>query len=187
MSAFRTKLWLEHVDGVNWVLAAPLVYQSDLLGAVVVAPAGMDTDLASVPRELQGILPASGPYNPAAVIHDGGYFGRLRSSDGQPVSLTKAESDLVFREAMLASGVDARLAEHMYQIVKLFGRLPTGARVNETNDTAMSIALSYLNAYFQPWTFGGDEPCAIALADLLRKSPPTTSPAPPPAPPSRLR
>jgi hypothetical protein len=129
VSAFLSKLWLEHVDGVNWIVLAPLVYQSDLLkkmvpDGIVVFPAGKGTDLASVPREAQGIVPASGPYNPASVMHDGGYFGYLQTKDGQPVRLTKSQSDRLFLEAMLASGVDPPLAKIMYQLVKAFGQKP---------------------------------------------------------------
>lgn len=122
MSAFLTKLWLEDVDGTNWIVAAPFRYESDLLRGIVVVPTGFETDLASVPRALQGILPASGPYNRASVLHDAGYFGKLVTKDGARIHLVKAKCDLLFREAMLLAGVDPRLAEHMYQLVVVFGK-----------------------------------------------------------------
>jgi hypothetical protein len=114
---------------VQWIVIAPLVYQSDMLkklvpDGIVVFPAGKPTDLASVPREAQGIVPASGPYNPASVMHDGGYFGYLQTKDGQAVTLTKAQSDRLFLEAMLTSGVDPVLAKIMFQLVSAFGQVP---------------------------------------------------------------
>ena len=131
MSAFLTKLWLEDVDGTNWIVAAPFRYESDLLRGIVVVPTGFVTDLASVPRVFQGILPASGPYNKASVLHDSAYFGQLVTRDGQRIHLVKSLADLLFREAMLLSGVNPLLAEHMYQLVVAFGKTPeTGARIN---------------------------------------------------------
>lgn len=122
MSAFLSKLWLEDVDGDNWIVAAPFRYQSDLLRQIIVVPAGTDTDLASVPDIARGLVPKSGKYNKASVLHDAGYFGKLRTSEGQPIHLTKSLCDQVFREAMLLSGVDPRLAEQMYRLVVAFGR-----------------------------------------------------------------
>lgn len=124
MSAFLSRLWLEDVDGVHWIVAAPFRYESTLLNGIIVSPVGFETDLASVPRALQGILPSSGPYNKAAVLHDAGYYGKLLTDSGGRIHLVKPLCDQVFREAMLLSGVDARLAEHMYQLVVRFGKLP---------------------------------------------------------------
>lgn len=122
MSGFLTKLWLEHVDGRTWVVCAPLRYQSDLLNGVVVVETGTDTDLASIPRLLWRILPSSGKYNPAAVIHDAGYRGTLRTEDGQRINLIKRLCDRVFLEAMLSCGVNGWIARQMYRAVSIFGR-----------------------------------------------------------------
>lgn len=121
MSAFLTKLWLEHVDGRQWIVCAPLRYQSDLLRGIVVVPAGTETDLASTPRPTWGILPSSGKYNPAAVLHDAGYRGALRSENGLPINLIKRLCDRLFLEAMLVTGVNAWLARRMYRAVSAFG------------------------------------------------------------------
>ena len=121
MSAFLTKLWLEHVDGDHWIVAAPLRYQSDLLHGIVVVAAGYDTDLASVPRGFWNVIPKSGKYNPAAALHDAGYTGDLRTDDGQRIRLIKSLSDQLFLEAMLISGVTPEQARLMYRLVAEFG------------------------------------------------------------------
>jgi len=122
MSAFLTKLWLEDVDGDNWIVAAPFIYQSDLLNGIVVVPDGTDTDLASVPPAGRPFLAKSGPYNKGAVLHDAGYFGKLRTKDGQRIHLVKPLCDRLFLEAMLLSGVDPDLAQWMYAMVAAFGK-----------------------------------------------------------------
>jgi len=124
MSRFLTKLWLEHVDGNTWVLAAPLIYESDYLKKIVKVKAGTDTDLASVPDILRGWFPKSGKWNPDAVLHDAGYFDKLWHNDSDIlVHLTKAESDKLFHEALLVSGIGKKLANLFYWAVSNFGRV----------------------------------------------------------------
>lgn len=126
MSAFLTKLWLEHVDGRDWVVAAPLWYRSDLLRGVVGVKAGTDTDLASVPWLFRRVVPKSGKYNPATVVHDAGYNGKLVTEDGQRINLIKPLCDRLFLEAMLVSGVNGWLARRMYMVVARFGKKKDG-------------------------------------------------------------
>lgn len=53
----------------KWKLISPLVWKgSD--GDAVIVPAGEETDFASVPRLLQNIMPATGKWTRAAVVHD---------------------------------------------------------------------------------------------------------------------
>ncbi len=121
MSAFLSPLWLEDVDGTDWVVAAPFRYESDLLRGIVTVPAGTQTDLASIPRILRGIAPKSGKWNRAAVLHDAGYHGCLQTSDGQRVRLIKPLCDQLFLEAMLLAGVNSAQARLMYRLVAAFG------------------------------------------------------------------
>jgi len=80
-----------------WILDAPLIYESDIVGLVEV-PTGFETDLASVPRipiifELWG-----NRAHREAVVHD-----YLYRSDSVPL-VTKLQADRVFLEAMKATG-----------------------------------------------------------------------------------
>jgi hypothetical protein len=122
MSAFLTPLWLEDVDGRRWVVAAPFRYESTLLRGVVVVPAGTETNLASIPRVAWALLPQSGKWNRAAVLHDAGYNGCLRTEDGTRIHLIKPLCDKLFLEAMQLAGVNRVLAGLMYRAVARFGR-----------------------------------------------------------------
>ena len=81
----------------RWVLLAPLMYKSDLLGTwIVKVPTGFDTDFASVPRLPFMYWLLGGRANHAAVIHDYLYRTAL---------VTRAEADRVFVEAAEVEGV----------------------------------------------------------------------------------
>ena len=108
MARFRTDLVvIDNGDGRTWTLAAPLVYESDLLGRVMVAPAGMVTDLASVP-----LLSNHRSWTRAAVIHD-----RLYAVNG----LSRSQADAVLSEAMQALGVPAWRRWIVRSNLRLFG------------------------------------------------------------------
>lgn len=79
------------------------------------APAGMLTDLASVPRPLRVWETGLDGTIPAAVIHDAiyrGFTGR---------ELTRAQADEVFHEVMLMSGVRRSKSWAMWLGVRLGG------------------------------------------------------------------
>lgn len=121
MSAFLTPLWLEDLDGTRWIVAAPFRYQSDLLRGIVVVPIETETDLASIPWLFRGLAPRSGKWNKAAVLHDSGYRGALRTEDGRRIHLVKPLCDRLFLEAMRLAGVNGALARLMYRAVVAFG------------------------------------------------------------------
>ena len=77
-------------------------------------PAGAEVDGASIPRALWSIVgsPLTGKYRDASVIHD--YYCTLKSQEWFVVHR-------VFREAMLASGVDKLQSAYMYWAVQRFG------------------------------------------------------------------
>lgn len=80
-----------------WVLDAPLIYESDIVGRVEV-PAGFETDLASVPRLLIIYEMWGNRCHREAVIHD--YLYRI---DAVPQA-SKLQADRVFLEAMRVRG-----------------------------------------------------------------------------------
>lgn len=109
MSAFWTPLILEDDNGLPYTLHDPLVYVSDRLHCRILVPAGFKTDLASIPRGLWNVLPKSGPYDKAAVIHDYLYQtgGRELVLPGKPVGqcIDRGDADGVLKEAMEVCGV----------------------------------------------------------------------------------
>ena len=122
VSQFLTPLWLEHVDGNVWIVCADFKYYSAMFSGIFVVPIGTETDLASIPWVFRRILPKSGKYNPAAVLHDTGYHGKLLTQDGMRINLIKKYCDLLFLEAMEVAGVGDKIKTIMYEMVKSFGK-----------------------------------------------------------------
>lgn len=115
-SRFLDPLILKYLDGRDWELVSPFNYQTDVFPVSrrpIKIPAGFLTDFASVPRLLWNVMPPTGMYGKAAVIHD--YLYRT------PQMATRAEADNVFKEAMQALGVGWWTRQVMYRGVRLFG------------------------------------------------------------------
>jgi hypothetical protein len=112
---FLDPLVVEHLDGRRWRLKEPFSYVStEALGRrlIVSVPHGFVTDFASVPRFFWRVLPPTGEYGKAAVVHDWLYRTHLTSRE---------EADRVFLEAMRDLGVAEWKARTMYRAVRLFG------------------------------------------------------------------
>ncbi len=102
MRNFEDALELEWIDGHNWKVAADFYYTTDvhLSGSPsnrIVVPKGFVTDFASIPRPLWNVLPPTGAYGKAAVLHD--YLYRTAGM------ATRPEADAVLKEAMEVIGV----------------------------------------------------------------------------------
>lgn len=99
MSKFVTELEVKLACGdCKWELESRLIYQSDLLGDIVVIPTGFQTDLASVPRIPIAYEAFGGRAHREAVLHD--FLYRI---DSQPV-VSFMTANRVFLEAMKARG-----------------------------------------------------------------------------------
>lgn len=66
----------------------------------VYIPAGMLTDLASIPRLVWNILPPSGKYGAAAIVHDRLCNTLQITQSGKQVEITRANADAILGEAM---------------------------------------------------------------------------------------
>lgn len=108
MSEFKTPLevrMLPEADEQNWVLTAPLVYQSDVMGVTITVPAGFVTDFVSFePLKHLGQRPA--------VVHDYLY---------SCPDVERGIADDVLREALESVGINHLLAWDMFIAVRLFG------------------------------------------------------------------
>lgn len=115
MSEFLTRLALEVADNVDdgqWILTAPLIYESDVAGRTFYVPAGFKTDLASVPRLPVVFMLTGDTSREAAALHDYLY-------SAHPVSRSMA--DRVLREASAVTQVPAWRRWMMWAGVRLFG------------------------------------------------------------------
>ena len=106
-------------DGKTWILEAPLVFESDSVGEIVV-PQGFTTDFASVPRLPLIYLLAGDTAHAAAVVHDYLYT---------TCQVTRSQADKVFLEAMEYTMVPKWRRNMMYWAVRVFG----GARYGSAN------------------------------------------------------
>ncbi len=93
-----------------WAVERPFYYRTKA-GDLITVPAGMTTDLASIPALASSALPPDGPWLAAAVLHDTEYLtkgtgvwkGHAANSRAKPY--TRAEADDLLLEAMGSLGV----------------------------------------------------------------------------------
>ena len=112
MSSFTSPLILEYIPEKNlWKTDRELIYYVNKEGEKIVVPKGFTTDLASVPWPASMIIPKSGRFNSAAVIHDYLYFSKL---------YTRQKADLIFYQAMQVLGVSFIKRWVMYHSVRTF-------------------------------------------------------------------
>jgi len=97
----------------QWRLELPVVWETP--EEIVVIPPGFRTDLASIPRLLQSVVPVNGKHRPAAILHDYLFVVQDRPRD---------QVDALFLRAMAASGVRTTQRMAMYLAVRLGGWLP---------------------------------------------------------------
>lgn len=114
-SGFQTSLDTRELSDNRFVLLAPLVYSSVLLGRDITVPAGFVTDFASVPRLPVAYLLAGGEANEAAVVHDYLYHSH---------DVPRPTADAVFEEAMATTGQPWWRRKLMWAGVRLFGGTP---------------------------------------------------------------
>jgi hypothetical protein len=110
----------------QWILTKPLVYQyhyTNIHGVpesrTIKVPAGFCTDLATIPRLFHRILPVNDHHRLPAVLHDYLYYvrGKIMS-----MSLTRAQCDRLFLEAMKVKRVSLWKRQAMYWAVRIGGR-----------------------------------------------------------------
>jgi hypothetical protein len=95
-------------------------YRSGNPEDIISVPAGFETDFATTPRALWGILPPTGTgknrYCQCSVLHD--YLGDAACT----IAVTRKEADNIFLESMLALKVNKFIAYLFYYNVRLFGK-----------------------------------------------------------------
>ncbi len=115
MSEFRSRLHVEVGDEDNkFILLAPLIYYSDLVGGEIVVPTGYKTDFASIPRIFQNIIQVNGKHRRPAVVHD------FLCDNKKLVGMPQGFADKIFREAMKVVDVDFVESAIMYRMVRRY-------------------------------------------------------------------
>src|SRR5437016_4834701 len=100
-------------DGQYSVLTENLQYRILQTTFVIVVPVGFVTDFASTPRALWSVLPPTGRYQLAAVVHDFLYWDQ---------GCGREQADAIFRLAMAESNVKPYERDLMWQAVRRFGQ-----------------------------------------------------------------
>lgn len=110
---FRTDPPL-YIEGAKlWRLGAPLLWEDE--HEAIAVPEGFLTDLASIPRAVQWLIPVNGPHRRAAILHD--YLFVIQDRD-------RASVDRLFVQAMESDGVGWLTRRTMYAAVRAGGWMP---------------------------------------------------------------
>jgi hypothetical protein len=118
---FKSPARIEQESDHEWRLLAPLVYVGS--SDVFVVHDGFRTDLASVPRMVQWLVPRSGRFTRAAILHDALWHELREDRDGgiRTVAFTPKDADGLFRAAMRDLGVSVVRRRIMYWAVRAAG------------------------------------------------------------------
>lgn len=173
------RLELRSVDGRDFTLLRQIGYRSDHYEECFVVPADLrrfTTDLASVPALFTWLVPKSGDFLPAAVLHDalvrpGAFIGPDLDRHGEPFA--RPEADHIFREAMIGLGTGRVRAWLMWSAVTLStmwhsGRTLTRAVLVGLLGTVAVLGVLATLDFFDvidlvPWMGGPSTPWALKL------------------------
>lgn len=211
--SFETHLDLRYLNGTNYLLLSDFKffvyhnintgeYRETLVGLTemdasefhqlwFVVPKGFVTDFASVPEILQGLIPPTGRYGKAAVIHDylyrtAGQNIRLFNSeeiqtytqyvddspefkykiDFRPIS--QQEADKIFRIAMNILGVKPWREFLLYNGVKYFGALTYDLYLERNCKRAISTIGDEFKLLNHEISCYGILPLRMTLAEVKR-------------------
>jgi hypothetical protein len=127
--AFKSTLSVDELGGGYWLLKEDLRYEGKFECFIV--PAGFRTNFASVPRIFTWLVPTSGEYTKAAVLHDW-----LWGLPGFP----RRDADGIFRRTMRELGVSDLRRYVMWAAVRLGG----GLRGLNAGELLVILALAVL-------------------------------------------
>lgn len=163
-TGFLTPLIVEaHDDGKTWNLIEPLVFRGTQ-GDDFIVEAGEETDFATVPWWTQAILPRTGTWSRAAVVHDkmcnelNAWWRKVQFHLSTELSLDQAliaagpaprfnavDTDAIFRKNAREGGTDPIRSELLWMGVR-WGALANPARRSGWLSTAPRVLLDTLAA-----------------------------------------
>lgn len=129
-SSFLTPLELEYIDGRNWKVTREFDYLDNFEDehTAIRVPKGFITDFASIPKILWNVLPPTGKYGKAAVVHDflyrnGGHTDCVICPEdlGMGATYTQEEADQIFYDAMGVLGTPQIQRWVIWKAVRWFG------------------------------------------------------------------
>ncbi len=141
MSQFLTKLFVEDIDGDNWILADDLVYESDLAKETITAPKGMATDFASIPTFATRLIHKNGLHDYGAIIHDFLYSTNAWNN--------REKCDRILLEAMICKGVGVIRRNLIYYSVRAGGWKAWNAHAERIRDAKVKLLASSIAQNFK--------------------------------------
>lgn len=108
------KVAILHGQEYDYILLEEYIYITKA-GLKIIVPKGFRTDFASTPKFMWNIIPPTGKYTRASLVHD-----FLYSTDCKLI-LNRRVCDSIFNEVMEAHGTSVYRRESMYRAVRLFG------------------------------------------------------------------
>lgn len=150
---FITPLRVEAVDACNWALLEDFLWEGSK-GDVFKVAAGNMTDFASVPWWTQSILPRTGAWTKAAVLHDkmceelNAHY-RMPKVVGVPV-FSSIDTDAIFRKNARRGGTDPIRAELLWLGVR-YGALFNPARRGDWLRTAPRVLADTVAVFAFLW------------------------------------
>lgn len=125
MNNFLGPLDVRYIDGKHWEVITGFTYRvgSSVGAKHITIPRGFVTDFASMPL---GILFKSpgGPWDKPAIVHDLLYRRGWIEHERVRQTITRADADAVFDEAMEVAGVPGWKHTLIYLAVRVGGRKP---------------------------------------------------------------
>jgi len=118
MSSFTSDLIVRSHNETKWQIVKEFQFyhEDGCMKTYIRVPHGFITDFASVPRVLWSILPPTGRYTKAAVLHDYLY------SNASHLDLNRKQCDKMFLQAMEILGVKKWVRNTIYRAVRIFGK-----------------------------------------------------------------
>jgi hypothetical protein len=118
MSSFTNDLIVRSYNETKWQLteAFKFYFEENNQKTDIIVPKDFITDFASVPRVLWSILPPTGRYTKAAVLHDYLY------SNSSKLDFNRKQCDEMFLQAMEILGVKKWVRNTIYRAVRIFGK-----------------------------------------------------------------
>lgn len=162
-------LTVEEVDDEHWKLMRPLRYVGNKETFVI--PVGFTTNFASVPRPFQWLIPRSGRYTKAAVLHD--YLWRL-ANEGR---FNRCDADGIFRRAMWELGVSFARRWLMWAAVRCGAGLRELARCGLEQLALVLLVFVLAVLFVLPagvvvqvflWVFWGVELALVPILSLFK-------------------
>jgi len=120
---FKDAVILRDGEDADYVVARDYSVEIDVDGTVygITVPAGMLTDLTSVPALLRWYVGRVGPWLEAAIVHDYLYIAWQDVEGRKPLERDRAFADLVMLRAMEAAEVGWLRRTLIYAAVRVFG------------------------------------------------------------------